>query len=138
VRRAALVALLAAVVLPAAAGAGIVHFRTPSGNIQCGYVRFSGSAPFLRCEIRSGVRPLPPKPKSCDFDWGAGYAMGRLGRPHVLCISDTIGSPSAPMLRYGQRWRRGGFTCLSRAAGLRCTNRARHGFFLSRQHSYAF
>jgi hypothetical protein len=133
--------LVLAVIAAGAAGqasAGISHFRTPSGNIQCGYVNFSDSPPFLRCEIRSGVKPLPPKPRTCDFDWGAGYQMGRLGRARVLCISDTIAVQGAPVLKYGRRWSRGGFTCVSRAVGLRCTNRAGHGFFLSRQHSYAF
>jgi hypothetical protein len=42
------------------------------------------------------------------------------------------------VLRYGTTWRRDGFTCRSRIVGLRCRNASVHGFFLSRQRSYAF
>ena len=42
------------------------------------------------------------------------------------------------MLAYGSTWHRGPFTCLSQAIGLKCTNTAKHGFFLSRQRSYTF
>ena len=123
---------------PATAALRIVHFRTPSGNIQCGYVSGGGFKPELRCEIRSGVKPLPPKPKRCEFDWGAGFIMGRKGRAHVSCVSDSVHSPSARVLRYGTTWRRDGFVCVSRTTGLRCRNAAGHGFFLSREHSFAF
>jgi uncharacterized protein DUF6636 len=44
----------------------------------------------------------------------------------------------AKSIPYGGKWSRGGFTCLSRKAGLRCRNRSGHGFFLSKQHSYRF
>ena len=124
----------------AAGAAGVFdYFRMPSGNIYCGYVKVSFAPTELRCEIRSHVRPLPPRPKACgDAVWGAGYSMGRLDRPSVLCITDTIYSPTARVIPYGSTYRRDVFTCLSRAAGLRCTNGAGHGFFLSREHSYSF
>ena len=85
--------LCAALVATGTAGAGIVSFRMPSRNIEC--AEFTGARATLRCDIRSGVKPLPPKPAS-------------------------------------------GFVCVSRASGLRCRNASRHGFFLSRQRSYAF
>jgi hypothetical protein len=40
--------------------------------------------------------------------------------------------PHARVLRYGQRWQGGAFSCMSRRTGLTCRNRSRHGFFLSR------
>jgi ribosomal protein L34E len=125
---------------PAAAPAAlrIVHFRTPSGNIQCGYVSGGGFAAELRCEIRSGVKPLPPKPRSCEFDWGGGFFLSPAGPARILCISDTIQVRNPPVLAYGHTWHGGPFTCLSQAVGLRCSNRAGYGFFLSAQHSYAF
>ena len=123
---------------PAAAAFKIVHFRTPSGNIQCGYVSGGGFKPELRCEIRSGVKPLPPKPKSCEFDWGGGYFLGPTGRAQILCISDTIQVRNPPVLAYGRTWHGGAFRCLSQAIGLRCSNRAGHGFLLSRERSYSF
>jgi hypothetical protein len=110
-------------------------FRTPSKNIYCAWL--SGPQ-TLRCDILSGVRPLPPKPPSCDFDWGAGFQMKRTGRARILCVSDSVVTSSAKVLRYGQTWSRGGFTCTSRVTGLRCRNLERHGFFLSRRRSYRF
>jgi hypothetical protein len=110
-------------------------FRTPSKNIYCAWL--SGPR-TIRCDILSGVRPLPPKPPSCDFDWGAGFDLKRTGRARILCVSDSVVTNSAKVLRYGQTWSRGGFTCRSRVTGLRCRNSAGHGFFLSRQRSYRF
>ena len=134
---AAMVATLAAT----AAAARIVYFQTPSRNIGCAYlpVISKGDVPTLRCEIRSGLRPLPPRPRGCgDAVWGQAVAMSRTGRPRGICISDTIREPSAPVLGYGRTWRVGGFTCVSRPSGLRCANRAGHGWRLSRERSSFF
>ncbi|HEX3268009.1 MAG TPA: serine/threonine-protein kinase [Gaiellaceae bacterium] len=111
---------------------GVVAFRTPSGTIGC----VSGSS--LRCDIRSGVRPRPPRPASCDLDWAVGFSMGATGRASVVCAGDSAIEQSARVLRYGERWSRGALTCLSRSVGLRCRNRSGHGFFLSRGRSYRF
>jgi len=131
-------ALLLAV--PNAFGAsGADTFRMPSGNIFCAYEHYSFAPIDLRCEIRTKVRPLPPKPASCvDGSWGEGYSMRRTGPAYVLCISDTIYDPKASVLPYGATRQFGLFTCSSSAAGLRCTNGDGHGFFLSKAHSYAF
>jgi len=128
--------LCSLLVAAGAAGAEIVSFRMPSRNIEC--AELTGSRATLRCDIRSGVKPLPAKPASCEFDWGAGFVMGRRGRAHVSCVSDSVHSSSARVLRYGTTWRRNGFVCVSRTTGLRCRNAAGHGFFLSRRHSFAF
>jgi len=108
------------------------YFETPSRNIACGW--FSESGGHLRCEIGSLLRPLPPRPRSCDVDWGYGISMGRTGRPRVLCAGDTVRRPGhIRILRYGSTWRAGGFRCTSAAVGLTCTNASAHGFFLSRE-----
>ena len=134
--RAFLLGLCVALVAAGTATAGVISFRMPSKNIEC--AEFTDARPTLRCDIRGGLKPLPPKPASCEFDWGAGYIMGRRGRAHVSCVSDSVHDPSARVLRYGTIWRRDGFVCVSRTAGLRCHNAAGNGFFLSRRHSYAF
>jgi hypothetical protein len=121
-----------------AATSGADTFRLPSGKIYCAYEHYSFAPKDLRCEIRTGVKPLPPKPSWCDVDWGAGYAMRQIGFAHVLCVGDTIYDPKAKVLAYWTTWTGGGFSCTSRAAGLRCTNPRGHGFFLSKEHSYAF
>ena len=82
---------------------------------------------------------MPLRPKSCDLDWGYGYELiGATARAKTFCAGDTAHDPRAPILPYGKTWKKGPFTCLSRRIGLRCANRAGHGFFLSRQHSYTF
>jgi hypothetical protein len=115
----------------------VVSFRTPSGAIGC---RFSGKrpSPGLRCDIRSGVRPRPPKPSSCTARWGFGYSLGRTGLSGAVCSGDTAIDAGALPLGYGTDWRNSGLSCASRVAGLRCTNSSGHGFFLSRGHSFRF
>ena len=140
-RTIALAVLLAGVTAGAAAAGGTAFFQTPSKNIGCIYVApfASTDKPLLRCDIGGGLHPLPPRPKSCDLDWGYGYEMiGGSGRPKTFCAGDTARDTRAPILRYGRTWKKGPFTCASQRVGLRCTNLVRHGFFLSRQHSYTF
>ena len=123
----------------ASGASGAETFRMPSGNIFCAWEHYSFAPVDLRCEIRSGVKPLPPRPKACgDAYWGGGYSMRRTGRAYVLCITDTIYDPKAKVLAYGSTWHGGGFTCTSETAGLRCTNPRGYGFFLSKEHSFAF
>lgn len=132
---AALALGLAAVATPARADDVVITFRMPSGNIGCAYARFEGEPATLRCDIRTGLVPRPPRPKGCDLDWGYGYWMGITGRAHTFCAGDTALNPRARVLAYGRTWRRGGFTCSSRTTGLTCRNRSGHGFLLSRAYS---
>ena len=103
--------------------------QTPSRNIGC---IFSRSPDSVRCDVRTGLRPPPPRPKGCDLDWAYGLEMTVKSRPKTFCAGDTV-LAQGPILAYGATLRILGFTCLSQPAGLRCTNRAGHGFFLSRQ-----
>jgi hypothetical protein len=123
----------------ARAADGADTFRMPSGNIFCAYEHYS-FAPFdLRCEIRSKLRPMPPRPEACrDAAWGEGYSMRQRGPARVLCISDTIYDPKARVLAYGTTRQFGVFRCSSSTAGLRCTNATGHGFFLGKERSYTF
>ena len=124
-----------------AAAAGFVVFQTPSKNIGCAYLPAisRGDVPTLRCEIRSGLKPLPHHAHRCSEGiFGQAVTMTRRGRGQAICISDTIRNPSARVLGYGHSIHVGGFMCTSRRTGLRCTNAAGHGWFLSRQHSFLF
>jgi len=132
-----LVAVAALALAGTAAADLAIPFRTPSGNIGCYYTSNRNQA-SLRCDIRSGLEPRPPKPRNCPLDWGDSYELAPTGRALLTCHGDTAVAPSARVLKYGTRWSRGGFTCTSRKAGLRCVNRSRHGFFLSRAHSFRF
>ena len=122
----------------AAQASRVISFRTPSGNIGCVYSTGLGSPADLRCDIRSRLRPRPHKPHGCQLDWGDSYEMTATGRVGVTCHGDTAILPNSRVLHYGSRWRQGGFSCLSRVSGLRCRNRAGHGFLRSRQRSYRF
>jgi uncharacterized protein DUF6636 len=135
--RLALVVLMLGVAA-GSAQAAFVQFRTPSANIGCVYSTEPGTRAYLRCDILSGLKPRPAKPRGCDVDWGFGFSMSPRGRAQTVCAGDTVVDRRSRVLRYGSKWSRGGFTCTSRLAGLRCRNRSGHGFFLSRAHSFRF
>lgn len=133
-----LVAAVALGAAPAARADSFHAFRMPSGNVGCMLVEISGEQPSLRCDVLSGLRPMPPKPRSCQLDWGVSVSMGDRGRASVGCVGDTVMVPGARVLAYGTRWRHGGIACVSRASGLTCTNRSGHGWVLSRERSRLF
>jgi hypothetical protein len=103
--------------------------QLPSRNIGC---MFNRSPRTLRCDVRTGLKPAPPRPRGCDLDWAYGLELTAASRPHTFCAGDTVLS-QGPVLAYGSRLHLEGFTCLSQRAGLQCTNPAGHGFFLSRR-----
>jgi hypothetical protein len=136
------VLLLAAAFVSGGPSAGrvdeFVFFRTPSRNIVCVERKAAVSRSFLRCDILSRLRPLPPRPRGCNLDWGFSFELRSKGRATVTCAGDSANSPSAKVIPYGATWRLGPFRCTSRRTGLRCRNLSGHGFFLSRPHSYRF
>jgi hypothetical protein len=136
--RVILVAVAALTLAGPAAADLAIPFRTPSGNIGCYYTSNRDLGATLRCDIRTGLKPRPPKPKSCTLDWGDSFELAPTGRARLTCHGDTAIDPTSRVLQYGTRWSRGGFTCTSRKTGLRCSNRSGHGFFLSRARSYRF
>ena len=131
---------LAAVVILAFVGtahAAIIRFRVPSGPGTIGCIYNSARA-NLRCDILTGLNPPPGKPRNCQLDWRYGYQMHRTGRVQTVCGGVEAVATRAKVLRYGHRWKRDSFNCLSRNVGLRCQNDSGHGFFISRKHSYRF
>ena len=118
-----------------AAASSFFSFQMPSHNIGC-----VGDATYIRCDTRFATKYAQPryKPHGCDLDWGP-LAMKPTGRPHVQCVGDTALGSDSPVLAYGKSKIYGGkFRCTSRASGLRCQNRAGHGWFLSRQKQSTF
>ena len=115
-------------------------FKTPSGNIVCGYSIAPDGTASTECGIKSGLRP-PPRPIHCD----AGdpndkrVSLRDTGRAApVLCAADPGPllpqiDAAAKVLAYGKTVRFGGISCASRTTGLTCRNRSGHGFFLSRE-----
>jgi Family of unknown function (DUF6636) len=115
-------------------------FKTPSGNIVCGYGIAPDGSASMECGIKSGLKP-PPRPIRCD----AGdpndkrVSLRDTGRSApVLCAGDP--GPLLPqivtkasVLAYGRTVRFGRIACSSAANGLTCRNGGGHGFFLSRE-----
>ena len=136
------VLLLAAAVASGAPSAAAVDeflfFRTPSRNIVCVERKGAVSRAFLRCDILSRLRPLPPRPRGCTLDWGFSFSLRSTGRATVTCAGDSANSPTAKVIPYGVTWRLGPFRCTSKQSGLRCRNLSGHGFFMSKKRSYRF
>ena len=105
-----------------------VSFHSPSGNIRC----LIAAKTFTRCDITARDWRPPPKPRSCEFDWGNTLEVGIRGRGRFGCVSDAI--DPGRVLAYGEAIQRGRFRCRSRRSGMRCVNtRNGHGFALSRE-----
>jgi hypothetical protein len=113
-------ALLAAA--PAAASAKTRRFVMPSKRIACLY---DSHFVALRCDT--------------FFLNDTAFQLRRHGRGRRIRVTDTVGDPRAPVLRYGHRLRLGPFTCASRRTGLTCRTRANgHGFSVSRERQRVF
>jgi hypothetical protein len=118
-------------------------FLLPSGNIACishgTPGKTTADSQILRCEMLSKLNPMPPQPKSCNFDWGSGFRLTKAAqKAEVLCVGDTMYSPEYPTLDYGKTWRKNGFSCKATEAGLTCTNGKGNGFFMNREEWKAY
>lgn len=102
-------------------------FQTPSKNIHC--MLYENE---LRCDLLQNTAPIPPRPQNCDLDWGNVFAMTSAGKPIRVCYGDTVMNPNHPVLQYGQVWKKAGFTCTSLTSGLRCVNKNKKGWLLTR------
>jgi hypothetical protein len=121
-------AVLIAMFAVAAPASAATFFHSPSGNIRCVIDRTS----FTRCDITERDWSPPPKPMSCEFDWGNSLGLAFRGRGRFLCVSDAV--DRGRRLDFGESIQRGRFRCRSKVPGIRCVNvRNDHGFALSRQ-----
>ena len=112
----------------ASAAAG---FQDPTKNIQCAV---KGSA--LTCIIRRQDKA------KCATLFTASGTLKKQG-PSVMnfgCFeASPLGREGFTTLDYGKRKTVKGVTCVvSRTAGMKCTNAAKHGFSLSRKGSTSF
>jgi hypothetical protein len=107
-------------------------FSTPSKNIACAM-----EPSFTRCDISERSWSAPPKPASCELDYGNGLAINA-GTAGITCAGDTVlGAPR--ILPYGQAVRVGTVACTSSAAGVRCADQATgHGFLLAKESYQVF
>jgi hypothetical protein len=121
--RATLLAIVLAAIgaAPAAAATSLVHFKSPSGNINC----IGGTSPvFVQCLVRSASwAQTPVRPVGCDLDWDA-HELGLGNRRVTLgaCRGD-VGPRcfgDCKTLRYGQSVSIGPIRCRSAANGVTC------------------
>ena len=73
---AAVIALALAIAHPAATPPKLVHFKSPSGNVNClGQAAYAGSPAFVSCLVKASTWPSKrPKPSGCDVDWDPNRA----------------------------------------------------------------
>lgn len=127
-RTLAVVATALGALVGAAPSSAAVSFHSPSGNIRC----VIAAKIYTRCDITQRDWRPPPKPRSCEFDWGNTLEVGLRGRGRFGCVSDAI--DPGRVLAYGDSIQRGRFRCRSRRSGMRCVNTTGgHGFALSRE-----
>jgi hypothetical protein len=102
-------------------------FQLPSGTIHCAVFDQR-----LRCDVLNFIYQRPPRPRSCDLDYGGAVEMGPRGAPGLICHGDTVANPMAPVLGYGQAWQGGGMSCAATTQALRCVNGEGRGFEMAR------
>jgi hypothetical protein len=136
VRRALFVLALAACASSPAAAQSLVHFRSPSGNINC--IMFGGGA---ECVVKKQSWPrLPPRPASCDLDWvpnnlsisGTRVFVGACrGDVGPLCYTGS----ACRTLGYGRSVTLGKVRCASARSGVTCrrVDGRRAGFRVARE-----
>ena len=135
-------------VLKLALVSSLVHFQSPSGNINCiGGGASQGLPAFVSCLVRKSTWPrLRPKPARCDLDWdprtiemsrhrvSVGSCRGDIG---PLC---TNTSDRCSTLAYGRSVDMGPVRCTSSTAGVTCRYRTvpRLGFRIARENYAIF
>jgi hypothetical protein len=103
-------------------------FWMPSNNIVCNAGRVPGDGRGIDCTVLSARSSRGQKV----------WFTGERGRASVGFVVGDPQTEGLATLRYGRTWRWHGIRCTSRRAGLTCTNRNGHGFFLSRERQRLF
>jgi uncharacterized protein DUF6636 len=107
---------------------GTFLFVTPSGNIGCAVTGTNA-----RCDIGDRSWTPPPKPATCQLDYGNGAVVDGTGA-RLSCAGDTLLHATTALLPYGHGVRDGQVLCVSQATGVRCEYvRTGHGFLLAKE-----
>jgi hypothetical protein len=134
-----------ALVLPAtsSAGSGLRFFHTADNSIACGLVkpqkktrkrsRLPGQA---RCDVPNHTWVAPPRPRTCELDWGFGVQVGDRRGASYVCAGDSVaGAKPNPVLGPGGVIGIGPYSCTVlpvAATTVRCqNNRTLRGFEVS-------
>jgi hypothetical protein len=107
---------------------------TPSRNILCGAETGAVICQIVRQDVSRGVKPCDGVYSFVGVVKSHGAARLRFG-----CYSGVpMNLENAKTVIDGESSTYRGVTCKVAMAGLRCTNRSSHGFFLSRNRIYRF
>lgn len=128
----------------------IVHFTTPSNNIDCMIYAYD-STTVADCLVKSAAwKKAPTRPKDCDLDWSATEiavssetkGSKRFNRVSTGSCRGDIGPLCGPIgtndgcatLAYGKSASLGAITCTSKTGGVTCvtTLGPRRGFTVNR------
>ena len=128
---------------PMQATPGVTEFSTPSGNIACGMFGATGAtgatggaagAGEVACTVARFSFSTPPKPASCQMNWGASWLSIQSGQVvRGLCLGGPPFAPISTVLPYGSTIAHGSLTCRSESAFLACADTSSgHGFAVDR------
>ena len=121
------------------AQARLIHFTSPSGNIDC---LGSNTAPvFVTCYVQRTSWPTrPPRPAGCDLDWvPTEVALSNRRVTVGACRGDVgplcFGPSACSRLGYGRSVDIGPIRCTSATNGVTCRYRKspRVGFRVARE-----
>ena len=139
----AAVVALALALHAAPAQSKLVHFRSPSGNINCiGAAGGSLGPAFVDCLVRKNTWPSKrAKPANCDLDWDPAQVGLSKRKTFVGSCRGDIGplcvDPADPCrtLAYGRSVDLGPIRCVSATVGVTCRYRTapRVGFLIARE-----
>jgi hypothetical protein len=136
--RTAILVCIAVMVMPAsaiAASSGAQLFSALGGNVTCGIAIHMPNTPPMQLLCSS---PVVPAPKAAGIGDPGFVFIGSVGRPTLARLSQDSFVANHPVtLRSGRSWHVGpiAVTCTISSSAVRCSNRARHGFTITR-HSY--
>ena len=75
-----------------------ISFRTANDAIYC-----SGDIPDLNpkveCVTKIKGKPILPRPKDCELEWGELFSVGATGKASLVCASDTPAVPDSQILK---------------------------------------
>jgi hypothetical protein len=131
--------------LSADAQAGkVVHFTSPSGNIDCFLSSDKEFGRFAQCFVQDdNWKRHKAKPASCDLDWSpTEVSVSRGGKVRVGACRGDVGPLCYPgdkifpcsTLGYGESVKAGKIRCTSTRRGITCrtTDGDHHGFRVAR------
>jgi hypothetical protein len=108
--------------VPSAATTRIVHFKSPSGNLNC----IAGTAPnaFVECLARNATwAHVRAKPAGCDLDWAPYNLSLNTRRVTIGACRGDVGprcSNDCTTLAYGKSLNVGPIRCRSAVNGITC------------------